>query len=93
MQSKSHFSFELVGKESIKRHYLTVAPLNVLSIPECYAPGPFFSFLLPFIPVLLLHLSHACITPRPPWTCQLIPDSSCTFILLALTHFLAMTRT
>ena len=24
-----------------------------------------FSFLLPFIPVLLLHLSHACIAPRP----------------------------
>ena len=24
-----------------------------------------FSFLLPFIPVLLLHLSHACVTPRP----------------------------
>ena len=24
-----------------------------------------FSFLLPFIPVLLLHLSHACVAPRP----------------------------
>ena len=24
-----------------------------------------FSFLLPIIPVLLLHLSHACVTPRP----------------------------
>ena len=25
----------------------------------------YFSFLLPFIPVLLLHLSHACVSPRP----------------------------
>ena len=24
-----------------------------------------FSFLLPFIPILLLHLSHACFAPRP----------------------------
>ena len=25
----------------------------------------YFSFLLPFIPVLLLHRSHTCIAPRP----------------------------
>ena len=46
------------------RNSLHMGETNAQRTPDVTLLGH-FSFLLPFISVLLLHLSHACVAPRP----------------------------
>ena len=72
-------------------HLYATSP-SVCKEISCYAPGS-FSFSFTFYSCTFTSSFSRLRCSEAPWTCQLIPDSSCTFIFLALTHFLAMTRT